>query len=272
MLVIAGMLAAAQEPEEPELAGREMCMTCHEVTKSFLGSVHGAQECESCHGPGGAHVEAGGEPELIRGTAWTRWTESCQSCHASGERGLAGFEHSAHGRAQMDCLECHSPHPAEGGFRLLRAKATTLCTSCHTSVEAEFRKPFHHPVLEGGVGCIDCHNPHGDAGGAMRRLQLVPEYGCTSCHADKKGPFVFDHPPVAAGECQTCHSPHGSFNSKLLIRSQVHQLCLECHSLTPGVAVAQPPSIHDLRSPRWRNCTTCHREIHGSNVRPGFFR
>ncbi len=270
LLVIAGILAASQET--PERAGRDMCLTCHEVSKSFLGSLHGAQECEDCHGPGAAHVEAGGDPELIRGGKWTGWTEACQACHSVGERGLAAFEQSAHGRNHIDCVECHSVHPAQGGFKLLRSQPVALCVSCHAAAEADFRKPFHHPVLEGAVSCIDCHSPHNDAAAAHRRQQFTPEFGCTSCHADKKGPFVFDHPPVAAGECQVCHTPHGGFNSKLLIRSQVHQLCLECHSLSPGVATSQPPSIHDLRSPRWRSCTTCHREIHGSNSRPDFIR
>lgn len=120
--------------------------------------------------------------------------------------------------------------------------------------------------------CIDCHSPHLDPQDSFRRLEVVSGYGCASCHADKKGPFVFNHSPVTARECQTCHQPHGSFNSKMLVRAEVHQLCLECHTLTPDVASPQPPSFHDIRSPRFRNCTTCHREIHGSNVDPNYLR
>jgi hypothetical protein len=58
----------------------------------------------------------------------------------------------------------------------------------------------------------------------------------------------------------------------MLIRHEVHQLCLECHSLTPGVATSQPPAFHDIRSSRYRNCTVCHREIHGSYVDPTLTR
>jgi predicted CXXCH cytochrome family protein len=72
--------------------------------------------------------------------------------------------------------------------------------------------------------------------------------------------------------CATCHEPHGSINPKMLRRTQVVQLCLECHSMTPGVAAVQPPAFHDIRTARFRNCTVCHREIHGSNVDPAFFR
>jgi predicted CXXCH cytochrome family protein len=38
---------------------------------------------------------------------------------------------------------------------------------------------------------------------------------CYSCHADKRGPFVFSHPPVEEN-CLTCHTPHGSSHGKLL--------------------------------------------------------
>jgi hypothetical protein len=25
-----------------------------------------------------------------------------------------------------------------------------------------------------------------------------------------------------------------------------------------------PPAFHDLRSPRYQNCTVCHQKVHGS--------
>ena len=54
-----------------------------------------------------------------------------------------------------------------------------------------------------------------------------------------------------------------------LTRPTVSQLCLECHSpISGGTLGSQPPSFHDLLSPRYRNCTTCHVAIHGSNSSP----
>jgi nitrate/TMAO reductase-like tetraheme cytochrome c subunit len=57
-----------------------------------------------------------------------------------------------------------------------------------------------------------------------------------------------------------------------LTRNRVAQLCLECHSMSTGTLASQPPSFHDLRSPRYQNCTTCHLRIHGSNASPQFLR
>ena len=68
----------------------------------------------------------------------------------------------------------------------------------------------------------------------------------------------------------SCHQPHGSANPRMLIRQEVRFVCLECHSNVGRPASATlggvPPAFHDLRSPRFRNCTVCHVKIHGSHV------
>ncbi|MFZ0429807.1 MAG: DmsE family decaheme c-type cytochrome [Acidobacteriota bacterium] len=276
LLINLGLLAALTtvwgQDEPRERVGRDTCLMCHEVSNGFLTSPHASVECESCHGPGSAHVDSGGDTALIRTPTASDWPQTCLTCHATGAGHLADFMQSQHGANQVSCLDCHQVHSEKSVFKLLKQPANELCISCHKATEATFRKPFHHPVLEGGMKCIDCHDPHAEPSQAYHRLDTFAQYGCTSCHADKKGPFVFPHPAVEEGGCMTCHEPMGSFNSKMLVRSQVYQLCLECHTRTPGVASSQPPAFHDIRSPRYRNCTICHREIHGSNVNPLFLR
>ena len=57
--------------------GEETCLTCHEdMKKGYQGSPHSrthnprtpaaANGCESCHGPGQAHVEGGGDKTKIK--------------------------------------------------------------------------------------------------------------------------------------------------------------------------------------------------------------
>jgi hypothetical protein len=55
----------------------------------------------------------------------------------------------------------------------------------------------------------------------------------------------------------------------MLKRARVDQLCLECHSPIAGTTLgSQPPSFHNIRLPRYQNCTVCHTAIHGSNRSP----
>jgi DmsE family decaheme c-type cytochrome len=119
------------------------------------------------------------------------------------------------------------------------------------------------------MDCASCHDPHGrPKGGALRRTR-GDELPCLSCHAEKRGPFVFKHVSGVAGDCMSCHETHGSSNPKQLKRAQVSQLCLECHSpITGGTLGSQPPSFHNVRLARFQNCTVCHVAIHGSNRSP----
>ena len=60
----------------------------------------------------------------------------------------------------------------------------------------------------------------------MGERPLMIEQAATNIrrrHADKFGPFAFEHPSVAEG-CEACHFPHGSMNAK---RWVVFTLCLD---------------------------------------------
>jgi DmsE family decaheme c-type cytochrome len=145
--------------------------------------------------------------------------------------------------------------------------------------------PFKHRVNEGVVQCTDCHNPHGSFSadwrmGARPRLvdqALDNEEPCLKCHSDKRGPFVFEHAAVRVEGCETCHSPHGSTNAKLLRRPVVFTVCLECHNGAgtfgrDNNGVQRQTSSHNMLDPRYQRCTICHVRIHGSNSDAFFLR
>lgn len=80
---------------------------------------------------------------------------------------------------------------------------------------------------------------------------------------------MFEHVTGVAGDCTSCHRPHGSSYPHQLIRATVAQQCLECHStLSSGTLGSQPPAVHNLQVARWQNCTVCHTAVHGSNRSP----
>ena len=116
---------------------------------------------------------------------------------------------------------------------------------------------------------------------AARSIQTTRanEPGCSRCHGDKVGPFPFEHAPVRLEGCGACHQPHGSANPRMLTRQVVRLVCLECHSNLPvpvpppnATLGTVPPAFHDLRSPRFQNCTICHQKVHGSYVNRDIFQ
>jgi DmsE family decaheme c-type cytochrome len=293
--VCAGLMSA-QKPagDASGYAGNEACAACHEeLATAFAKTSHRAIErekkrgwegrsCESCHGPGLKHGESGGDIAAIVNPAKlpaVAENQSCLGCH-SNRPARAGGILSGHGGGEVACGACHTVHPkppgeAKGSQELVtrrKSAQNAQCASCHPAAEAAFQRPHTHPVAQGAMSCVDCHNPHAGTGFDGHRATFANESPCLTCHANLRGPFVFEHAPMRLEGCGACHAAHGSVNPKLLTRAEVRTVCLECHSdLTavsglPGGAGAVPPAFHDLRSPRIQACSTCHRKIHGSNV------
>jgi DmsE family decaheme c-type cytochrome len=153
-----------------------------------------------------------------------------------------------------------------------RAEINAKCATCHLSQWASFNRPYKHRLPEGAMSCVDCHNPHASTRPDSMQASFGNEPGCLQCHSDKRGPFVFEHPVMRLEGCGACHEPHGSANPRMLIRHQVSDVCLECHSNLPipnapnAKLGGVPPAFHDLRSSRFQNCTVCHVKVHGSYV------
>jgi DmsE family decaheme c-type cytochrome len=270
---------SAPQATKNEYVSSATCASCHEeVATKFARNPHQIletdakkkwkdQSCESCHGPGQAHVDAGDGTQIraFPKLAATEVNRNCLSCHAKSEA-HAGTMTSLHGKNPLACTDCHSVHQPKEARHLLAAKSDTLCLSCHKETQAAFNKPFRHRLQEGAIRCVDCHEPHGGLQPRQMKTAIGNETACAKCHTDKRGPFAFEHAAMRLEGCLGCHEPHGSINPKMLVRNQQHLLCLECHSTASGILASQPPSFHDLRSARFQNCTTCHLKVHGSNV------
>lgn len=282
--------ATQAPPAPPAEAETPHCYDCHDLAKPFAANPHARgmaknhevpnATCESCHGDGKAHMEAGGDTSLIfKPVGVAGANKACLACHdVSSDRisRHAGFHANS---AAVNCLTCHSIHHSDPSTtRLLVKPQLALCSSCHASQVASFRsKPYAHRLGRGGMQCSSCHEPHGRPGKENVRMTAAGEAPCLNCHSDKRGPFVFAHPGLHAAQtetqCLNCHEVHGSNNPRMLKRATVWQLCIECHSPTASDTFgSQPPSFHNLNTPRYRNCTGCHTAIHGSNRDPQLFK
>jgi len=276
LLIALGVPVSGEEP-----APVPSCGDCHdEQFKVFTTNPHGHGTavqgvipnavCEKCHGDGKAHIEGGGDKALIFKPAGQEGSDkTCLTCHdvTTDRISRRGGPHA--NAKTVNCLTCHSIHTAKATPLLVKPQLA-LCNTCHSTQVASFRnKPYAHRLGSGGMECSSCHEPHGRNGREMLRKTVSGELPCVNCHTQQRGPFVFQHGAFAIGDCMTCHEPHGSSNRNRLIRSNVAQLCLECHSPIGGNTLgSQPPSFHNLSLARYQDCTTCHVAVHGSDRDP----
>jgi len=255
-------------------AGQDTCLVCH-PDKAYTGTPHAqvansrtpaaAQGCETCHGPGKAHAEADGKVTLIKNPAKLAPREVsaiCTTCHNRGEHAL--FEGSQHDRRGLTCTTCHSNHSPESMTgRLVKKSQQEVCGRCHRDKVAKLDRTGHMPVREGKLQCSSCHNMHGSQNVRLLRVGFSVNEACTGCHPEKRGPFLWEHPPVREN-CATCHDPHGSANERLLV-AKVPFLCQRCHTHTRHPATVYDSAV--LRSSNRayaRGCVNCHSAIHGS--------
>jgi DmsE family decaheme c-type cytochrome len=284
------------------------CTSCHDETDSpkvlQIGKgKHGTQadaraptSCAACHGQSDAHVkDANGglkkpaKPDvtfgkLTKSTAEAR-NETCIACHQGDAKRMfwAGSQHQNHDLACTSCHEIHTGHDAVRD----RHSQQEVCYSCHKEQRAEANKNSHHPIAEGKMTCADCHNAHGTTGEKLLVKDTVNDT-CYQCHAEKRGPVIYSHQPVA-DNCNNCHNPHGT-SADSMLKTRPPFLCLGCHdpSSHPGNVPGLAGNVDMSRNSSGQvlgattpadninssgvvgktqglSCMNCHTDIHGSN-------
>jgi hypothetical protein len=151
------------------------CFQCHSTGPLSLGAGQRIEpsepgvRCETCHGPGAAHIQAGGAKEAIwnpKRLSAAGLNEFCGSCHRKPQTALDDTDWSSpwntrhqpvylsqsacfrKSGAALTCLSCHAPHAP-----LSRSAAgyDKRCVECHRAVR-------HHMALE-AKSCVECHMP-----------------------------------------------------------------------------------------------------------------
>jgi DmsE family decaheme c-type cytochrome len=275
LTVFAGAPALAQAP-----AGDAVCAQCHQpaVTSFALGkhAVHGDRRtpagsgagCQSCHTGATAHAA---DPMNVKPLAFGKGATAaeenaaCASCH-KGDRHIQ-WAGSVHERNDVTCTSCHNVHVVKDQALVSKTQAG-VCFTCHKDVRASMFKASVHPLREGVMPCSSCHEPHGSVANFALKRNTINET-CYTCHADKRGPFLWEHPP-AREECTNCHVPHGSNNPSLLVQRMPH-LCQQCHinpqhpsTLYSGAQLPGGPTAAK-QSMLGQSCANCHTKVHGSN-------
>lgn len=112
------------------------------------------------------------------------------------------------------------------------------------------------------MACSDCHDVHGDDGAGLMVSATLREK-CTGCHAEKRGPFLWEHQP-AAEDCTLCHATHGAHFQALLKKRPPH-LCQQCHAQAGHPSVRYGGREIPSHFLGVKGCLNCHSNMHGSN-------
>jgi DmsE family decaheme c-type cytochrome len=266
--------------------GADSCIACHDdavtlavfktkhavPTDSRSPFGHGQLQCEACHGPGGSHagrVRRGQErPPVIEfgsseSTPIDVQNGACLDCH-TGDVAF-GWHGGPHDNNEVSCADCHTSHASKDTV-LQVATQPEVCFDCHQAQRSDTLKAFSHPFFEGKMGCSGCHSPHGETTALQFARQTLNDT-CYECHAEKRGPYLWEHAPVSE-DCGLCHAPHGS-NHPGMLTKRAPLLCQSCHSQSGHPSIAQDDGGLATGTPSQfllgQSCLNCHEQVHGSN-------
>ncbi|HET9553534.1 MAG TPA: cytochrome c3 family protein, partial [Anaeromyxobacteraceae bacterium] len=243
---------ASDQPAQLVAPAAQLCRRCHDPAAARLRQAHqgfslARLACTSCHDPHGSS-----EPGLVR-AAPHKVFRACDKCHRAGGAGAGALTqptpqlcfrcHSekrvalgkpgAHAGARGDCLACHTPHAAnERG--LVRADERAVCLGCHEPVRRALDASRSiHPLRAEKGRCSACHEPHQTAN---RKLLARPEQElCRRCHGSHAqfghpiGSNVLDPRSGQPLSCLSCHGPHGTQWTSVLLDNPSQALCVRCH-------------------------------------------
>lgn len=227
------------------------------------------ESCLQCHSMDRSHFN-------WKGGKHDRNDMSCLSCHSVHHGSfLTRMSANLADKSEQEVAEILAGRLPEKELTSFTVEDT--CLACHKDVrKALFQRSTHlfrteHWVPTDGrqvmggqptgmkVTCTTCHDPHGGEGAKMLAARSTNDL-CYTCHAEKRGPLLWEHPPVQEN-CLTCHTQHGSNNPMLLTR-RTHQLCQQCHvHLLPRHETVAGFDVVTFN----RACMNCHSQIHGSN-------
>ncbi len=238
----------------------QLCYDCHkQVTSNAWKDVHEHVQCDTCHGPGGKHIDEEKKVAVARPDApklkMVKTEEQCLTCHRRLEARPASFP-------QIDKAE---------HFKMLHlVKADTPCLACHDPhqplfLDKNIQDARMHPLVN---KCIDCHKHNQDLKAEKPKDHPVL-FECAYCHkAIAKDYSTRTHKDLS---CSTCHQVYPvSERAVQVISHRDPKFCLLCHSDKLEKDKKGPPGIKwpehlkdvadNFEQDKNKVCVDCHRD------------
>ena len=237
------------------------CSRCHESGRRAIAPRGHASralglDCESCHGPGAAHVAKHDNDLLtpdpivkLRSLTRRQQVDACLVCHMEADEIVPGYRPGE----SKDLLNFLDPSvlddpdrvdPAGRPLELVYAGVSFWSSRC---------------AEEGELTCSTCHDPHGGPNRAAMRTAPRDDAQCAKCHAEiVANPEVHTHhdPKGDGGRCVNCHMPmltvergHGAVTDHTISIPRPHlksdrvarDACIWCHAGLRGSPEGAPP-------------------------------
>ncbi len=194
----------------------ETCLNCHtgyidyiEHSKNRYREISHGIDCESCHGPGKAHIDAINGGQLIDVGREIDYTivnpeklpieaqfDVCQQCHLQG-------------------INVYQPGKSATSFRPgQRLDEAWIVFLADSGKDEQFGIASHAERLQQSrcfiasddLTCTTCHDPH-------KAVELEePDYytaTCEACHSGDKAMHCGIDQEAQTGDCVSCHMPSG---------------------------------------------------------------
>jgi predicted CXXCH cytochrome family protein len=208
-----------------QASSKELCLTCHankaeEIAQAKVQHPGAVGDCTDCHSP-----HAGKSPGFPKPDA----VGVCLGCHSDiADEGKKAHVHQP--AFQQGCATCHAPHGGEN-LHLLRAKTpNALCLECH-GPEAKVQKLEAEHLVAIFDGKVKLPGKY------FLGVPVLPlEFGAG--HPVERHPITDIMDPknpskvLTAVNCLTCHQPHSSTQTGLLVKDQANDqaFCKTCHA------------------------------------------
>ncbi len=246
-----------------------MCASCHAtgLVRGYDRTTHRydttwsemAVGCESCHGPGAAHLawaRDGAAAARPKGITALRDAAGGWRFEEGDARGIARWDGPPRPAAALvdTCAACHArarPLVADPlpGQRFLNTHAPVLLEAGHFHADGQIQGEvfewgsfMQSRMARAGVVCGDCHAPHSG------KLRAEGNAVCAQCHQPARFDSVTHHRHGAnspGAQCTSCHMPQATYMG--VDRRHDH-----------GFRVPRPDIAAATGAPD--ACTTCHAD------------